>query len=171
MRRSDYHYPGPAYVVASYYKPAVVLEALRGVLGDETFNRAYREFFQRWAFKQPYPWDLWNTFENVSGRDLDWFWRSWYFETWTLDQAVESVTAEAGGTRIVVADRGQVPMPVLLSIRLASGERVRREIPVESWLGGARTASITVPGQVTGVDIDPEMRFPDIDRGNNSWSR
>jgi hypothetical protein len=171
MRRSDYHYPGPAYVVASYYKPGLVLEALRGVLGEETFNRAYREFMQRWAFKHPYPWDLWNTFENASGRDLDWFWRSWYFETWVLDQAVESVAAEAGGTRIVIADRGEVPMPVLLSIRLASGEQLRREIPVESWLGGGRTASITVPGQVTRVEIDPEKYFPDVDRGNNSWSR
>ena len=27
MRWSNYHYPGPAYVTASYYKPAVVLEA------------------------------------------------------------------------------------------------------------------------------------------------
>ena len=171
MRRSDYHYPGNAYLVATYYKPAVVLEALRGVLGEETFTRAYREFIQRWAFRHPYPWDMWNTFEDVSGRDLDWFWRSWYYETWTLDQAVESVSPEAGGTRIVIRDRGNVPMPVLLSIRLSSGEEIRREIPVESWLGGARTASVTIPGQVTRVEIDPELRFPDLDRTNNGWSR
>jgi aminopeptidase N len=171
MRRSDYHYPGPAYVVASYYKPSLVLDALRGVLGDETFDRAYREFIASWAFRHPYPWDLWNTFERVSGRDLDWFWRSWYYETGVLDQAVESVSSDAGGTRIVVADRGDIPMPVLLAIRLASGEQVRREIPVESWLGGARTASVTVPGQVTRVEIDPELRFPDVNRGNNGWSR
>ncbi|MBW3628537.1 MAG: M1 family peptidase, partial [Gemmatimonadetes bacterium] len=171
MRRSDYHYPGAAYVVATYNKPALVLEALRGVLGEETFSRAYREFIARWAFRHPYPWDLWNTFENVSGRDLDWFWHSWYFETWILDQAVESVVSEGGGTRIVIEDRGKVPMPVLLSIRLASGEQLRREIPVESWLAGARSASITVPGQVTQVEIDPELRFPDADRANNRWSR
>jgi aminopeptidase N len=171
MRRSDYHYPGPAYVVASYYKPAVVLEALRGVLGEETFTRAYREFIRRWAFRHPYPWDLFNTFEDVSGRDLDWFWRSWFYETWTLDQAVESVAPEAGATRITIRDRGDVPMPVLLSIRLASGEQLRREIPVESWLTGARTATITVPGQATRVEIDPELRFPDLDRTNNAWSR
>ncbi|MGH7562990.1 MAG: M1 family metallopeptidase, partial [Gemmatimonadota bacterium] len=37
MRRSDYHYPGPAYGVASYDKPALVLRSLQGLLGEETF--------------------------------------------------------------------------------------------------------------------------------------
>jgi aminopeptidase N len=171
MRRSDYHYPGPAFVIASYYKPSLVLQALRGVLGPETFDRAYREFFDRWAFKHPYPWDLWNTFEDVSGRDLDWFWQSWYYETWVLDQAVDGVAPSAAGSRITIRDRGSVPMPVRLAIRLASGEELRREIPVDAWLGGARTAEITVPGQVARVEIDPELLFPDVDRTNNLWTR
>ena len=38
MRWSDFHIPGPAYGVASYPKPASVLTALRGVLGDELEN-------------------------------------------------------------------------------------------------------------------------------------
>ncbi|HET7274983.1 MAG TPA: M1 family metallopeptidase, partial [Longimicrobiaceae bacterium] len=65
MRRSDYHYAGPAFGIASYSKPATVLVALRGVLGEETFNTAYREFIDRWAFKHPQPWDMWNTFEDI----------------------------------------------------------------------------------------------------------
>ena len=76
-----------AYGVASYYKPATVLVALRGVLGTDTFNKAYKEYVRRWAYKHPTPYDFFNTFENVSGRDLSWFWRSWFFETWKLDQA------------------------------------------------------------------------------------
>jgi hypothetical protein len=171
MRRSDFHYPGPAFVVASYFKPALVLEALRGVLGEETFNRAYREFFRRWAFRHAYPWDFWNTFEDVSGRDLDWFWHSWYHETWVLDQAVADVESTPGATRITIADRGNVPMPVLLSVRLANGQELRREIPVDVWLDGSRTASTVVPGQAVEVQIDPERRFPDVDRDNNAWRR
>jgi hypothetical protein len=173
MRWSDFQYTSTAYLVATYLKPASLLVALRGVLGEETFNRAYREFIRRWAYKHPYPWDLWNTFNSVSGRNLDWFWRSWYFETWTLDQAVESVASGAGGTTITVRDVGMVPMPVRLAITLANGEVLRREIPVDVWLAGARTATINVPaGQaVTRVEIDPEMVFPDVDRSNNVWPR
>jgi hypothetical protein len=144
MRWSAYHYPGPAYGAASYWKPATVLVALRGLLGEETFNRAYREFFDRWEWKHPYPWDLWRTFEDVSGRDLDWFWRSWYYETWVLDQAVGSVTAGQGGTTVTVRNLGEVPMPARLTITLRNGEVIQREVPVETWLSGARTATVRI---------------------------
>lgn len=173
MRRSAYHYPGPAFVVASYMKPATVLHALRGVLGEETFRRAYLEFMERWAFKGPQPWDLWNTFETVSGRDLDWFWTSWYHTTWTLDQAVASVEPGTAGTVITVRDEGNVPMPVRLTVTREGGETLEREIPVERWLSGARTATVTVPAgaPVVRVEIDPERGFPDVDRENNVWER
>ncbi len=173
MRRSAHHYDSAAYVTASYAKPATVLVALRGVLGEETFIRAYREFLQRWKYRHPYPWDLWNTFEDVSGHDLDWFWRAWYYETWTLDQAVASVTAGSDGTRIVVEDRGLVPMPVHLTITLANGETVRQVVPVDEWLAGKRRAQVVVqtPSPAVRVEIDPERAFPDVDRRNNVWAR
>ncbi|HYX05935.1 MAG TPA: M1 family aminopeptidase, partial [Bacteroidales bacterium] len=89
MRWSDYQYSGLAHGVASYAKPASMLIALRGLLGKKTFTKAYQTFMRRWQYKHPYPWDFFRTFDDVSGRNLDWFWRSWYYETWTLDQAVE----------------------------------------------------------------------------------
>lgn len=173
MRRSDFHYSTGAYGTASYPKPATVLVALRGVLGDTTFLRAYRLFVDRWAFKHPQPWDLWNTFEEVSGRELDWFWRSWYYETWTLDQAVEAVAATPRGTTITVRDLGDVPMPARLAITLTSGEVISREVPVDRWLAGYRVATIELPAGtgVQRVEIDPEQHFPDVNRTNNVWPR
>lgn len=174
MRRSDYHYPGPAYVTASYWKPATVLAALRELLGEEIFTRAYREFFDRWAWRHAYPYDLWNTFEDVSGRDLDWFWYSWYYTTWTLDQAVESVDAlPGGGTRITIHDRGRVPMPARVHITRADGSTFVREVPVEHWLSGEVRATIDLESgaAVSRVEIDPSGAFPDVDRANNVWVR
>lgn len=173
MRRSPFHYHGAAYGVASYSKPATVLVALRGVLGDDVFLRAYREFLRRWRYKHPYPWDLWATFEDVSGRNLEWFWRSWYYETWVLDQAIAGVATGADGTRIVIEDRGLVPMPVYLLITLQNGETLRREIPVERWLTGVRDTVLLIEtsSPIVRVEIDAENVFPDIDRGNNVWRR
>lgn len=172
MRRSDFHYPGPAFAVASYMKPATILVALRGILGEEVFNRALQEFIDRWAFKHPQPYDLWNTFEAVSGRDLDWFWRSWYFETWTLGQSISSVVHDPSGSVVTVRDIGNVPMPVRLTATRADGSSERAEIPVETWLAGARTASVRLgPGSpVARVEIDPERFFPDVNRDNNIWT-
>lgn len=173
MRPSAYHSTSLAFGIASYMKPATLLAALKGVLGEETFYRAYRTFIDEWAFKHPYPWDLFNTFERVAERDLDWYWRSWYYETWTLDQAISEVRVDDGRTTIVIEDEGLAPMPVLLEIELENGETIERSIPVDAWLRGDTTASVTVEtdSPVVRVSIDPENLFPDVDLSDNDWRR
>ena len=170
MRHGDlYPIGSPAFGIASYDKMATNLVALRAVLGDSVFLRAYREYGRRWLEKHPQPYDLWNTFEEISGRDLSWFWRTWFFETWTLDQALVSARRTGGEVEIVIEDRGLAPMPVRLAITRAGGAVERREVPVEVWLNGARRHVLRVPDEpaVQRVAIDPEERFPDVDRSNN----
>jgi hypothetical protein len=169
MTPSDYHVPGPAYGIASYDKPATGLATLRAMLGEETFLRAYREYLRRWSFKHPYPWDFFATFEDVSGLDLDWFWRGWYYETWTLDQAVGGVRLDGDRSIVFVEDRGRLPMPVPLTIRCQGGETIERTIPVDPWLAGLRQTSIEVDCAVESVTIDAGHRYPDADRANNTW--
>jgi aminopeptidase N len=172
MTPSDFHVPGPAYGIASYDKPATALAVLRAMLGEETFLRAYREYLHRWAFKHPYPWDFFHTFNDVSGRDLDWFWRSWYYETWTLDQALAGVTVQGNRAVITVRDEGRLPMPIDLAITRADGTIERREIPVDEWLRGGVETSVEVDASpaITKVEIDPERDYPDIDRSDNVWT-
>jgi hypothetical protein len=172
MTRSDYHVPGPGFVVASYRKPATLLALLRGVLGDDEFQRAYREFHARWRFRHPYPWDFFATFEDVTGRDLSWFWGSFYEETWAVDHAIESVaTAPDGSAEVTVRDVGDAPLPVPVVVTRADGSVEELEVPVDRWLRGYRTASLTVgPGAaVTRVEASPSMAWPDVDRDNNVW--
>jgi aminopeptidase N len=135
------------------------------------FLRAYREYGRRWVNKHPQPYDMWNTFEEVSGRDLDWFWRTWFYETWTLDQAVADVRQDGDSVAITIEDRGLAPMPARLAITRADGTVQRAEVPVEAWLAGARrhTLRVAAAPRVTRVVIDLEERFPDVDRTNNVW--
>jgi aminopeptidase N len=172
IRWSDLQSP-MAYGVASYPKPAALLASLRAILGEDVFLEAFRTFIDDWAYKHPQPWDLFNAFERVAGQDLDWFWRTWYYETWTLDQAVGSVTSEGDRTTITVEDHGWAPMPVTLTITLRNGDVMHAEIPVEHWLDGNWSAEVTVttPSPVTMVEIDADGHFPDINRRNNVWER
>jgi hypothetical protein len=126
-----------------------------------------------WAFKRPTPWDFFETFERVAGRDLDWFWTAFYYETWTLDQSVGDVTTNVSGeTTVVIEDRGLAPFPAHVRIRTASGETLEREVPVEHWLAGNTTYEIDVGRErVTRVEIDPAGYAPDVDRSNNLWPR
>lgn len=173
MRRSNFHNTGTAFGIASYMKPATVLVALRGVLGEETFITAWQTFLREWAYKHPYPWDMFNTFESVSGRDLDWFWTSWYYGTGQLDQKVAGVRYENGAAEIVVENLGSVVMPVDLTVTLGNGATITERIPEDAWLSGARTATLRVEAgpAVMSVEIDAAGQYPDIDRSNNVWSR
>jgi len=172
MRHGDLYGPGFQYGVASYPKPATLLLTLRNLLGDDVFERAYRQFIADWAFKHPSPWDLFNAFEREAGQDLDWFWNTWYYETWRLDQAVEGVEYTDDGPVITVGDRGFAPMPVLLRIETTGAGTLERELGVEAWLRGETRVRVALPadaGQVVRVEIDPDMLFPDVDRENNVW--
>lgn len=174
MTHGDYYEPGPAYGTASYPKPATLLVTLRNMLGEEVFMEAYRSFLSEWAFKHPAPWDLFNTFERVSGQDLDWFWQSWYFETWILDHAVQGVRSEGGTTTVVVSDLGWVPMPVSVRLWTQRGGAFDMQIPVEEWLSGKASVELQVAasaGEVLRVQIDPEGLLPDAHPENNGWRR
>jgi hypothetical protein len=175
LMRHGEQYPvgSPAYGVASYGKMASILRMLRGLVGDETFQRAYREYGRRWANRHPTPYDFWNTFNDVAGRDLSWFWRTWFYETWTLDHALGDVTPAGDGLDVVVEDRGLAPMPARVAVTRSDGTVERFEVPVEVWLGGARRHTVRVgnAATVTRIDIDPEHLFADVDRENQTWKK
>ena len=175
MRHGDWYEPGPGYGIASYSKPATLMVALRELLGEETWEEAYRAFISEWAFKHPTPWDFFATFERFAEQDLDWFWTSFYFETWTLDHAVGMVRAHtAGGATVTIEDRGFVPFPATVRIRTSTGEQIEETVPVDHWLDGNKSFEIEVPagvGSVTRVEVDPSGYVPDVDRSNNFWPR
>jgi hypothetical protein len=158
----------------AYQKPALMLTVLRDqVLGRETFERAMREYVQRWKFKHPQPADFFRTFASVSGRDLDWFWRAWVFTTARLDQAVDSVRAVGGdSTYVFLSNRAQMVLPLTLQLRFADRTSETRQLPVEMWyLGDRFTARFATPKAVVGVVVDPSASLPDVNRANNRWSR
>jgi len=78
---------------ANYYqKPTVALTILREtIMGPELFDRAFKEYANRWKYKHPRPADLFRTLEDVSAVDLDWFWRGWFYGTENVDVELSEV--------------------------------------------------------------------------------
>ena len=81
----------------AYAKPATGLNILREtIMGRELFDKAFKTYSKRWAFKHPEPADLFRTMEDASGEDLDWFWRGWFYGVDPVDISLEKVSlAEA----------------------------------------------------------------------------
>ncbi|MCB0487714.1 MAG: M1 family metallopeptidase [Cyclobacteriaceae bacterium] len=75
-----------------YGKAATALNILREtVMGPELFDKAFKEYAQRWAFKHPKPSDFFRTLEDASAVDLDWYWRGWFYTTDHVDLSVDKV--------------------------------------------------------------------------------
>jgi len=75
-----------------YTKPSAALTLLREtIMGPELFDKAFKEYAQRWAFKQPKPADFFRTMEDASATDLDWFWRGWFYTTDNVDVELDEV--------------------------------------------------------------------------------
>ena len=155
----------------AYIKPAMGLYVLRGkVLGAEVFDAAFREYTRRWAFKHPQPADFFRTIEDVTGQDLDWVWRGWFFTTAALDQAVESVTQRAGQVSVVIRSGGQLVLPVELTLTYGDGTTEVRRFPVEIWYKGDRyTAVIATEKTVTAAQVNADGQFPDVNPRNDGW--
>jgi hypothetical protein len=92
------------------------------------------------------------------------------YTTRVLDQAVVDVRAAPGGTEVLLEDRGGIRMPVIVEVTSDTGGRMRATVPVDAWQDGRATARLEISGKVTSVVIDPEQRFPDVDRENNRWT-
>ena len=162
---------GRARGLASYSTPAVALHALRGLYGEDAFFGAYREYGRRWRGAHPYPYDLFNTFEDQLGQDLDWFWTPTFFQTWTVDHAVGDVALADAGVMVTVEDRGMAPMPALARATYADGRTFDQRVEVETWLAGETASRVRFPaGEVERVEIDPDGYVFDADRTNNVWT-
>ena len=112
------------YGFNSYGKAATAYTALKELLGEEEFKRCLHEYFRRWTGKHPVAHDFFYTFNDCSGKDLDWFWKAWFFEYNRIDLAITGVELQDGGIdRIEVTNRGGKPVPIKLRLTLADGSQ------------------------------------------------
>lgn len=159
-----------------YAKPSAGLVILREqLLGEERFDRAFKTYMERWAFKHPQPDDFFRTMENVGGEDLSWFWRAWFQYNWSLDQGVNAIkyvkNDPAKGVYITIENFEKMPMPVVLDIKFKSGKTDRVKLPVEVWQKNTVwTFKHNSKEEIETITLDPDHIFPDSNEANNVWT-
>ena len=162
--------------ILAYFKPSAGLTMLREqILGAERFDRAFRAYVDRWAFKHPTPDDFFRTIENVAGEDLHWFWRSWFLNNWKLDQSINKIKYKKNdplkGAIVFIENLEQMPMPVTLDIKYKSGKSERKKLPVEIWQRNKDWSfELKSTEEITSITIDPDNVLPDSNSANNVWT-
>lgn len=64
----------------SYPKPGLGYLYVKDYLGDELFTKALHTYIQNWNGKHPMPYDFFNSINEGSGKNLNWFWKAWFLK-------------------------------------------------------------------------------------------
>jgi hypothetical protein len=185
---ADHFATNYAYSNAAYAKGAVFLAQLGYVISDSLLHKTLINYYNAWKFKHPNPNDFIRVAEKASGLELDWYKEYWMYTTKTIDYAIDSLWMDENGTSLRIERKGEMPMPVDVTITFRDSSQERHYIPLNLMYGekpAEDTVSRTVyPAQrwthremtitskrklteILNVEIDPSKRLADIDRNNN----
>ena len=172
-----------AYGGITYGKTATVLLTLEGLIGEETMRRAMQTYFLRYRFTHPTGEDFLKTIEEVSGRDLRWYFDQAVYGTNILDYEILDLRSDRadwyeryppltkqGETlykdTVVVHRKGDFVFPVEVEMRFDDGTGVR-----EQWDGRDRWTRFTYlkKAKLLSAEVDPAHKVRlDKDLFNNS---
>ncbi len=78
--RFDYRNEGDMFDRHSYQKGALVLHMLRTTVGDGAFFKAFNLYLEKHKFQSVEIHDLRLAFEEVTGKDMNWFFNQWFLD-------------------------------------------------------------------------------------------
>ena len=154
----------------NYEKAALGYLALKELIGDAPFKAALHEFIARWNGKHPIPWDMFNTFNDVTGQDLNWFFDRWFFEPNYIDLAVGDVQKTDGGYIVQINNPGGMPIPFDVTVTYADGTQGSFRQNPALWQHDAHAATIALATNqdITKLELDGGI-FMDATQPNNTW--
>jgi len=185
QRAYDY-YSYNSYGGITYGKTASVLVTLEGIVGEDTMQKAMHEYFMKYRFTHPVKEDFLKTVEQVSGKDLRWYFNQAIYGSQVLDYEVIKVDSfpvnwyedqkKAGKqddkntvylSTVWLHRKEDFVMPVEVEIKFDNGEKVR-----EHWDGQGRWTKFSYEkkAKVESAEIDPDHKIH-IDRNNFNNSR
>ena len=147
------------YGAIVYSKTARAFRYLEGYLGWEVIDKCFETYFQRWRFKHPHPEMLENVFEEVSGKDLDWFFHGLLAGTEKIDFRVKRID----GNKVTIENRTGIPLPVEVEFR-DSINLVQRSMWLEPFIG---EQVVLVDSGFRTVELDPNDIIPELYERND----
>jgi len=165
------HLDGVSYMTDSYPKPALGYLYAKDILGDALFYKGLHYYIAKWHGKHPMPYDFFNCMNTGSGVNLNWFWKSWFFDDGVPDQAISKVSILKKQYTVTITNIGTKPVPVDLNVYYADGSTQLIHQSVACWKNGNKTVVIPFTAKkrvekiVLGTGYDP-----DVNKVDNFWT-
>jgi Peptidase family M1 domain len=183
------YYSFSSYGGVTYGKTASALLTLEGIVGEDTMAKVMRAYFMKYRFTHPTKEDFLKTIEEVSGRDLRWYFSQAVYGTQVMDYEVLKIDSfpvhwyepnkdrNAKGTAkgdtvfqsyVSLHRKQDFVMPLEVEIKFDNGEKIR-----EHWDGQSRWTRFSYQkrARVVSAEIDPDHTVQlDSNNFNNSYT-
>ncbi|HWY21773.1 MAG TPA: M1 family metallopeptidase [Candidatus Acidoferrum sp.] len=183
MAKNAYeYYNSNSYGGVTYGKTASVLLTLESIIGEETMQKAMHVYFMKYRFTHPVKEDFLKTIEEVSGRNLRWYFDQAVYGAPVMDYKVLRIESlpvnwyedqkKAGDkddkntvyrSYVWLQRKEDFVMPVDVEIKFENGDKVR-----EHWDGANRWTRLgpyDKKTKIASAEIDPDHKIQ-IDRNN-----
>ncbi len=156
--------------IAFYNRPASAYKELEKLLGRKMFKKALLAYMKRWNGKHPLPWDFFFTFNDVTGKNLDWFWKPWFLEAGYPDLKIEEVNTGQGNVNVKVKKLGNIPTRVKVTLVFDDSTTSVKTLKADVWKNGEKFANVkfSVNKKVKKVLLG-DAHIPDVNRKNNVY--
>jgi hypothetical protein len=181
------YYSYNSYGGITYGKTASVLLTLEGIIGEDTMAKAMHVYFMKYRFTHPTKEDFLKTIEDVSGKNLRWYFDQAIYGSQVMDYKVLKIESfpvnwyddkKSASKKddkntvyrsfVWLQRKGDFVMPVDVEIKFDNGEKIR-----EHWDGVSRWTKFMYEkkAKVESAELDPDHKIQ-IDRNdfNNSYT-
>lgn len=161
---------GQAMSHNEYGKPALAYLALKDMLGDLLFKKALHGFMDRWHGKHPIPWDMFNSFSNLSGKNLNWYFSNWFMSSSYMDIAVDKLTPGKTGYTLSVKNIGGYAVPTDIMIEYTDDTKDTLHQTAGIWEKDQQMATINIntKKKISFLKLDGGI-WMDATADNNTW--
>jgi hypothetical protein len=153
-----------------YGKPALAYLGLKDMLGDDLFKKSLHGFMDRWNGKHPIPWDMFNSFSNLRGKDLNWYWNNWFFTNSYMDIALENVVPSTNGYTLTIKNIGGYVIPTDVMIEYEDGTKETIHQTAAIWEANQQLATVNIAtkNKIAMVKLDGDL-WVDANEKDNTW--
>jgi hypothetical protein len=153
-----------------YGKASLGYLAMKDYLGDAMFKKCLQAYMDRWHGKHPLPWDFFFTFNQVSGKNLNWLWNNWFFSNNYIDLSINSSTKTALGYQLKIDNVGGMAAPVDVIVTYQDGTSEKFHQAPGIWEKNQKQALVNISTKkpVQSISLDGGI-YMDADESNNIW--
>jgi len=161
---------GAAYTNSAYSRPGAAYDILRDMLGDELFLEAMHSFISNWNGKHPIPYDFFYTFNEATSKNLNWYWKPWFFEFGYPDLSIHKVVEEGSNVNVTIKKEGNIPIPVKLTFYYDDDSKSEKYKDASVWEDSDEVIIISEKTEkVLRKIILGDSHIPDVNSNNNVY--